>query len=99
ASNLERVLDRFRASVGEEEDVDIAWRELRELRSEAGTRLGRHPARRDVAELRGLLLNGFDHARIAVADVHRHQLTVEVDVPLSFGRIEVNAFSALDRNR
>jgi hypothetical protein len=96
---LNAFLNRFRTAIGEEEDVDIARRELCQLRAKPCTRLGRHAAWRHVTELRGLLLNGFDHAWIAVADVHRHQLTVEVDVSLSFGRVEVNAFRTLDRNR
>src|SRR5258705_3905082 len=95
-SDLERVLDGFRAAVGEEEHVDVAGRDLGELRPQPRAWFGRHEARRHVAELLGLLLQRLDDAAIAVADVHRHQLAVEVDVALAFGRVEIDAFGAID---
>src|SRR5207249_9414179 len=89
ARQLDRVLVRLGAAVGEEEDVDVARRDLGELRAEARARLGRHERVR-VRERLDLLLDGPDDALVAVADVHAHQLAVEIDEPLSFGRPEVN---------
>src|SRR3954465_3097177 len=60
-------------------------------------RLVRHE-RVGVRQLFRLRLNRRDHAPIAVADVHAHQLRVEVDVALAVGRVEVDALSALDRD-
>ena len=42
ARQLDRVLVGVGAAVGEEEDVDVAGSELRELGAEAGARLGGH---------------------------------------------------------
>jgi hypothetical protein len=99
ARDLEGVLVGFGAAVGEEEDVDIARRDRRELGAKTRARLGGHPSRRHIAEPRGLVLDRLDHARIAVADIHAHQLAVEVDVALPSGRLEVDALGAIDRNR
>jgi hypothetical protein len=61
-------------------------------------RLGRHE-RVGVGERRRLLLDRADDALVAVADVHAHQLAVEVDEALAFRRPEVDALRARDRNR
>ena len=98
ARQLDRVLVRLGAAVGEEEHVDVAGAELGELPSEARARLGRHE-RVGVGERRRLLLDGANHALVAVTDVHAHQLTVEVDEALSLRRPEVDALGARDRNR
>src|SRR5207248_624191 len=47
---------------------------------------------------RGLLLNRADHALVAMADVHAHQLAVEVDETLALRRPEVDALRACDRD-
>ena len=98
ARDLERVLVGLGAAVGEEEGVDVAGRDLGQLRAEPRAHLGRH-RRRDVGDLLRLLGDGGNHARIAVADVHRHQLAVEVDEALALGRPEVDALRLRDRNR
>src|SRR5262249_17492300 len=46
-----------------------------------------------------LLADGIDDALIAMANVHRHQLAVEVDKPLPVRRPEVNAFGLHNGNR
>src|SRR5262249_14351897 len=48
---------------------------------------------------RRLIGDGLDDARITVADVHAHQLAIEVDEPLALGRPEVDAPGASDGNR
>ena len=92
-----RVFGRFRAAVGEEEDVDVTGRDLRELLPEPRARLGGHEWIR-VGQRRRLILNRLDHARIAVADVDAHQLAVEVDEALAFRRPEINALGFRHRN-
>ena len=96
---LDRVLVGFGAAVGEEEHVDVA--RARSRRACAPSR-----ARGSVA------MNGFAYAStaacswiaridalVAVADVHAHQLAVEVDEPLAFRRPEVDPLGARDRDR
>ena len=63
-------------------------RDLRQLLAQPRARLGGHE-RIGVGQRRGLLLDRLDDARIAVADVDAHQLAVEVDEALAFGRPEV----------
>ena len=61
--------------------------------AEPRARLGRHERVR-VRERRRLFLDRLDDALVAVADVHAHQLAVEVEVALAFGRPEVAALRA-----
>src|SRR5262249_17864095 len=77
------------AAVGEEEHVDVAWRDLGELRAEPGARLGGHERVR-VGQRLDLLLHRAHDALVAVADVHAHQLAVEIDETLAFRRPEVD---------
>ena len=42
ARELDGVLVRLRAAIGEEEDVDVAGRDLGQLRAQPCARLGRH---------------------------------------------------------
>ena len=98
ARDLDRVLVRVGAAVGEEEHVDVARREARQLRAQLCARLGRHERAR-VRQHRRLLGDRARHALVAVADVHAHQLAVEVDVALAFRRPEVDAFRARHRDR
>ena len=95
---LDRVLVRLGAAVGEEEDVDVAGRDLGQLRAQPRARLGRHE-RVGVGQHRRLVLDRLDHALVAVADVDAHQLAVEVDEALAFRRPEVDALGPRDRNR
>ena len=96
--DLDGVLVRLGPAVGEEEDVDVARSERRQLRPEPGPRLGRHE-RVGIRERRSLILDRLHHPRIAVADVHAHQLAVEVDVALAFGRPEVDPLRPCDGDR
>ena len=97
AGQLDRVLVGLGAAVGEEEDVDVARRDLGQLLAQPGARLVGHE-RVDVGQLVGLRLDRVDDALVAVADVDAHQLRVEVEVALAVGRVEVDAFGPLNRN-
>src|SRR4029450_10009988 len=81
---LDRVLVRLRAAVGEEEDVDVTGGDPGESRTELRPRLGRHERIR-VGERCRLLLDRLDDALVPVADVHAHQLAVEVEIALAVG--------------
>ena len=96
--DLDRVLVRLGAAVGEEEHLDVARADLGELAPEPRARLGGHE-RIGVGERFGLLLHGADDALVAVADVDAHQLAVEVEVPLPFGRPEPAALRPRDGDR
>ena len=98
ARDLERVLVGFRSAIREEKHVDVAGRDAGQLRTQPRARLGRE-RRRDVGQRRRLLLNRFDDAPVSVADVHAHQLAVEVDEAFAFGRPEVHPFGARHCNR
>jgi hypothetical protein len=89
---------RFGATVGEEERVDIARRDLRQLRTQARAHFGRHE-RVCVRERLRLVLDRVDDTLVAVTDVDAHQLAVEIDEALAFRRPEVDAFGTRDRNR
>jgi hypothetical protein len=95
---LDRVLDGLRPAEGEEDLVEVAGQDLGQLLPEAAPDLGRE-GRHDVLELLGLLRDRVDDPPIAVADVHRHQLAVEVEDPLSVRRVEVDALGVIDRDR
>ena len=68
ARDLDGVLVRLGAAVGEEERVDVAWCDRGELGAQLRARLGGHE-RIGVGERRRLLLDGADHALVAMADV------------------------------
>ncbi len=97
AGELDGVLDRLRAAEREEDLVQVAGQDLRQLRAEAGPDLG-HEGRLDVLELRRLGADGVDDAAVAVADVDRHELAVEVEDPAPLGRVQVDALRAVDRH-
>ncbi len=98
ARDLDRVLDRLRPAEGEEHLVEVTGQDLGELRSQARPRLGRERGL-DILELRRLGGDRVDHPPIAVADVDRHQLAVEVEDPAAFGGVEVDALRPVDRDR
>ena len=98
SGQLDGVLVGLGAAVGEEEDVDVAGRDLGQLRAEARARLGGHE-RVGVGQRLGLALDRLDHLRMAVADVRAHQLAVEVEVALALGGPEVDALGAGHRDR
>ncbi len=95
---LDRVLDRLGAAEREEDLVQVAGHDLGHLRAEAPPDLGREPGH-DVLELLGLLVDRIDHAPVAVADVDRHQLAVEVEDLPALGRVQVDALGTIDRDR
>ncbi len=97
AGELDRVLDRLRPAEGEEDLVEVARHDLGHLRAEAGPDLGGE-GRLDVLQLRRLGRDRVDDPAVAVADVHRHQLAVEVDDPAAFGRVEVDPLGVVDRD-
>src|SRR6202007_1152094 len=78
ARNLDGILIRFCATVGEEERIDVPGRYLSELGAETSAGLGGHEWI-GVAESRRLLADRANHALVAVPNVDRHQLAVEVD--------------------
>ena len=98
ARDADRVLVGLGAAVGEKEHVDVARRDRGELRAQPRARLGRHERVR-VREHRHLVLNRLDDPLVAVADVHAHQLAVEVEEALPFRRPEAHALRARDGNR
>ena len=57
----------------EEEAIEIAGREIGQHLSEARANGAGHPGA-CVDQLVGLTLDGLDHALVAVADVHAHEL-------------------------
>src|ERR1700677_2214518 len=98
ASEFDGVLSGFRAAVGEEEGVDVAGSDFGKLGAKAGTNFRGHERIR-ISQRCSLLGDGFDDAFIAVTDVDGHQLTVEIDIALAFGRVEINSPGAGNRNR
>ena len=89
------VLVGLGATVGEEPDVEVAGRELGQLPAQLRTRLGGRVGV-DVADLLGLGRDGVDDPLVTVADVHRHQLAVEVEDALTVGGVHVDALGVLD---
>ena len=98
AGELDGVLDRLGAAEREEHLVHVARQDLGQLRPEPRADLGRE-RRLDVLQLERLRGDRVDDPPVAVADVDRHQLAVEVDDPLAFGRIEVDALGVVDGDR
>src|SRR5688500_18688378 len=95
--DLEGMLIRLSSAGGEEEHLDVSRRDFRELGAQTRTRLGGQRRAR-VGQHCRLVLDRFDYARIAVADVHAHQLAVEVQEALAFGRPEIDALGAGHRD-
>ena len=93
---LDGVLVRFRTTEGVEERVQVTGNQFCQAHREFRADLGCH-AGVGIRQRGGLILNGFDHLGMAVADVHAHQLTVEIDPALSFGSVQVDALGAHDR--
>ena len=98
AGELDGVLDRLGAAEREEDLVHVAGQDLGELGPEPGPDLGRE-RRLDVLQLVRLCGDGVDDPSVAVADVDRHQLAVEVEDPLTLGRVQVDALGVVDGDR
>src|SRR5258705_865173 len=86
------------AAVCEEEGIDVAGCDLRELQAQTRAHLGSHE-RVGIRKRRSLPLNSTNHSLVAVSDVDAHQLAIEVDKTLALWRPEVDSFRARDRNR
>src|ERR1051325_6502465 len=93
ARDANGVLVCFRATVGEEEGVDVTRSDLRKFDAETRAHFGGHKRVR-VRQDCCLLLDSTNHALVAMANVHAHELAVEIDVALAFGRPKINAFGA-----
>ena len=93
-----RVLDRLGATEGEEDLVHVAGQDLGELGPEPRPDLGRE-RRLDELELRRLGGDGVDDPPVAMSDVDRHQLAVEVQDAVALGRVEIHALGMIDRDR
>src|SRR4029077_12257529 len=93
AGNLDGILVGLGAAVGKEESVDIAGSDFGELGTKARAGFGSHERVR-VTQSGGLLAGRISDSLIAVADVHAHQLAVEVDETLPFGCPEIDALGA-----
>src|SRR3981081_4344052 len=98
ARDLDGILIRFRAAVRKKESVNIARSNLRELRPQPRPRFRSHE-RIGITQHRCLLAYSPDDALIAVSNVYRHQLTIEIDEALPFRRPEIDALSPRPRNR
>src|SRR5262249_30188568 len=85
-------------TVGEEEGIDVARRDLGELHAKPRAHLGGR-GRPGVRERGCLLGDRADDALVAVTDVDAHQLAVEVDEALALGRPEVDSFRTGDGYR
>src|SRR5260370_3889923 len=88
----------LRAAVCEEERIDVAGCDLRELHSQTRAHFGGHE-RVSIGKRRSLLLDSANHPLVAVSDVDAHQLAIEVDETLSLRRPTVDPLGARDRNR
>ena len=96
--NSEGVLYRLRATIREEEGVDVAWADLGELLAESRARFGCHEGIR-IGELRRLIGDRLQHALIAVTNIGAHQLTVEVEELIALWCPEPRALGVFDGNR
>ncbi len=95
---LDRVLDRLGTAEGEEDLVHIAGEDLGELLPEQAADL-RGERGLDELELGRLLGDRVDDTPIAVTDVDRHQLAVEIEDPLPLRRVEPDALCVVDDDR
>jgi hypothetical protein len=83
------------AAQGEEDLADVTGEDLGQLLAQASAGLGGHE-RADVGEPLRLTLDRLDDAAVAVADVHAHELGVEVEVASAFRGPEVDALGVVD---
>jgi len=99
ACQLDGILVGVRAAKGEQDlGQGAARRDLGHQPTGQRPHPGRH-ARGGIGQLRGLLLHGFDDARVAVAGIDTHGHRIEIQVALA-GRIpEIDALGACDRDR
>jgi hypothetical protein len=93
AGELDRVLVRLGAAVGEERHGQVAGCDVRQQARELGPRLVRH-RRPDRRQLVGLFLYRRDDLGVLVADRNVDELRGEVEVPVSVVVPEIAALSA-----
>ena len=93
ARDLDRVLVRVVAAEREEDLVDVARQQLRQLLAETRPDLGRHEWA-DVGEKVGLALDRVDDPLVAMAGVDAHQLAVEVDETAAVHCLKMHALGA-----
>ena len=98
SSDLDCVFDRLGAAQREEHLVQVAGHDLGELLPEARPGF-RDEGRLDELQLRRLCRDGIDHSPVAVADVDRHQLAVEVDDPRAVRRVQIDPLGVVHRDR
>src|SRR5205809_2145567 len=98
ARQAQRILVRFSTAQGEEESLQVTWRQLGQQLSKASADLGGELWRGE-GEGAGLLGDRLGHATVSVTDVHAHQLAVEVDVALAVGVPEIDPLRAIDDDR
>src|SRR4029077_1511902 len=95
SSDLDRVLDRFGTAEREEDFVEVAGQQPGQLLAKTRADLG-DERRLDELQPRGLLDDGVDNPPVAVTDVHGHQLAVEIENAVAFGREQPDALSMID---
>ena len=95
AGELDGVLDRLRTAKREEDLIHVARQDLGELRSESRPDL-RGEGGLHVLELQRLGRDRVDDPAVAVTDVDRHQLAVEIEDALALGGVQVDAFGMVD---
>ena len=98
ANSLDGILVGFSTTECVEEGVQVAWHQFRQAQRKLCADFSGH-AGVGVGERGGLILNGLDDFRVAMPDVHTHQLAIEIDPTLAFGTVEIDAFRTSDRHR
>src|SRR5262249_26147821 len=90
AGDLDRILIRLRAAIGEEGLGKIAWRDLLQQAPQLGARRGGRRSWGHVTDALELFPDGVDDAFVAVAEIVAHKLGVEVHIPFAIGIPEVD---------
>ncbi len=93
--DLDRVLDGLRPAECEEDLVEVSGQERRQLLTEARANLG-DECRLHELQLGGLLGDRLHDPLVAVSDVHRHELAVEVEDAPAFRRVQPDSFRVID---
>jgi len=98
ARHLDGVLVGLGAAIGEEAHLQVAGRHLGQQPAQRAARLVGE-ARRDVAQLGGLLLDRRDYAGVLVAQVAVDELRGEIEVALAGVVPEVASLGPRDGQR
>ena len=99
SGDADGVLVGLGAPEGEERLLDVAGEQLGELAAEQRPGLGGGDGGVGVSERFGLARDRLDDAGVPMADVHAHELAVEVQVALAVGVVEVDALGPEHRYR